>query len=176
MDPAVDALDAAIPTQPLLVSTRRLSRSAHRSARPRPLPGCPPSRRSPSVSIMTRRRWLGWRRWGSPGWRHVAVIGWRWRPWRITFAPRCTAVDGTPCTCVDISLAMADGRLDDAEVLIHEASELVGSESPLMPCSTSKPVALAHLRGSPAHFTPTSHLRFTHVAYPRLGGSTAERP
>jgi len=49
---------------------------------------------------------------------------------------------------VDISLAMADGRLDDAEVLISDASTLVGPDSPLMILFDYQFGVLAHLRGS----------------------------
>jgi hypothetical protein len=48
---------------------------------------------------------------------------------------------------LDISLAMADGRLADAEVLIHEASALVGPDSPLAYMFAYEAGVLAHLRG-----------------------------
>jgi tetratricopeptide (TPR) repeat protein len=48
---------------------------------------------------------------------------------------------------LDISLAMADGRLDDAEVLIHDASNLVGPDSPLAYMFAYEAGVLAHLRG-----------------------------
>lgn len=49
---------------------------------------------------------------------------------------------------IDISLAMADGRLDDAEDLIRDASARVGPDSPLMPLFDFQAGALDHLRGS----------------------------
>ena len=49
---------------------------------------------------------------------------------------------------IDISLAMADGRLVDAEVLIHDASDLVGPDSPLTILFDYQYGVLAHLRGA----------------------------
>ena len=47
----------------------------------------------------------------------------------------------------DISLALADGRLDDAELLIHDASALVGPETPLAYMFAYEAGVLDHLRG-----------------------------
>lgn len=61
---------------------------------------------------------------------------------------------------VDISLAMADGRLDDAEVLIPAASAPVGPDSQLTILFDYQSGVLDHLRGShdDASGAPTSHL------------------
>ena len=121
-----------------------------------------------------RRRWLGWRRWGSPGWRRVAVIGWRWRQPPITFAPHARRWMGRRAP--RRHFARHGGRpARRCRGPIHEASELVGAESPLMPWFDYQAGALAHLRGSPAHFSPTPTSRFTRRV-PTLGASTAERP
>ena len=45
------------------------------------------------------------------------------------------------------ALAMADGRLDDAKVLIHDASTLVDPDSPLTRLFAYQSGVLAHLRG-----------------------------
>jgi hypothetical protein len=61
---------------------------------------------------------------------------------------------------VDISLALADGRLDDAEVLIHDASARVGPDSQLTGLFAYQSGVLDHLRGShdDTSGAPTSHL------------------
>ena len=67
---------------------------------------------------------------------------------------------------VDISLAMADGRLDEAEALIDDASALVGPDSPTMALFAYQSGVLDHLRGCHDDTPGVSTTRFARFVNP----------
>ena len=68
---------------------------------------------------------------------------------------------------VDISLAIADGRLDEADVLIQEASALALPDSPLALLFGYQSGVLAHLRGVPDDTSGAPTSRFSRFPTPR---------
>ena len=75
---------------------------------------------------------------------------------------------------VDISLALADGRLDEAEVLIQQASALAIPNSALAWMFEFQASLLAHLRGAPDG-SAGGPARLPDGP-PTVGGGPAERP
>ncbi len=67
---------------------------------------------------------------------------------------------------IDISLAMADGRLDDAEALIDDASALVGPDSPMAELFAYQSGVLDHLRGCDDDTPGVPTTRFSRFANP----------
>ena len=147
-DAAVEALDAAIP----------LNRSWYVRDSLVELPlGLPDLDRCRDVLLSSLA--LG-ERHESPSMIGMTTIALSWLGARCgDRAAMVTATQRVPTTvngggwnvvlAIDISLAMADGRLDDAEVLIHDASTLVDPDSPLTRLFAYQSGVLAHLRGVP---------------------------
>ena len=151
-----------------------VSRPAPRSARSRPLSRCPPldarPRGASRVAVGGRD---GDDRTLLAGARAADRVAMETAAQRVRATLRGGGWDAV--LGVDISLAMADGRLDDAEGLIDEASALASPDSALTGCSNTRPASSPICGGLPTAPLADSRPRMIHVN-PSWEASPPERP